>query len=478
LEYEKGKEPNFMLFDVCLESILGELTKEEKRILNELMDKTRIKKYGEHFSGDIKEIFTENNDEVKECINQFISFVKKIKEKQAESYSNNIPQLVIGLQSAVRRIIFNFFIWGRFYYPPFKDEIVGEHIYLLLEPYLDCLEKNAPEEFNKMNEFIYEAVMNKYKISFEELEKCKTQNKFALMRNGTATNELMKIPPKKKQQVAKLDVITNTANFNHDNFLVTFEKFSEIQGLRTSTKKLLDELMIKFTEGSGKSLVVNLSLDEHMDIRGLKDAKEARKQVREDLETLSNMTLTFNQKIDGKPKDFLNLKIIGTHGIKNGIISAAFDIGFHELILKYQPMPIPQVFLALNDNRNPNAYLLGRRISLHKNMNYGSKNEDIISVRTLLETCPNIPTKEEVAQKDRDYKRKIIEPFETGMNALEETEVLTWEYCHSKGEPLSDIELKTIDYEIFINLLIKITWTDYPIREIKKREVKTKKRKK
>ena len=466
-----------MLFTVSIESILGKLTSEEKRTFNEFEEKIKSKKFGEHFSGNLIEMFEENNDEVKEYVNQFIDFVTKIKEKQAEAYADNIPQLVTDLQSSVRRIIVNFFIWGNLSPSLFENEVVGGYIYALLKPYLKCLEKKSPEEFNKMDNFIYEAVMRKYRVSFEELDKSRNQNKFALMRNGTATNQLMKIPPKKRQQEAKLDALTNTAKFKHDNFLVTFEKFSEIQGLRTSTKKLLDELMIKFTEGNGKSLIVNLSLDEHMNIRGLKDQKEARKQVKEDLETLSNMTLTFNQKIDGKPKDFLNLKIIGTHGIKNGIISAAFDIGFHELILKYQPMPIPQAFLALNDNRNPNAYLLGRRISLHKNMNYGTKNEDIISVRTLLETCPNIPPKDEVAQKDRMYKQKIIEPFEIGMNALEETKIFTWEYCHSKGEPLTDEELKNMDYEIFINLLIKITWTDYPVREIKKREIKRKKKK-
>ena len=466
-----------MLFTVSYESILGKLTSEEKRTLNELEETIRNKKFGEHFSGNFAEMFEENNDEVKKYVNQFIDFVTKIKEKQAEAYSDNIPQLVTDLQSSVRRIIVNFFIWGNLSPSLFENEVVGGYIYAFLKPYLEYLEKKSPEEFNKMDNFIYEAVMRKYRISFEELDTSRDQNKFALMRNGTATNQLMKIPPKKKQQEAKLDVLTNTAKFKHDNFLVTFEKFSEIQGLRTSTKKLLDELMIKFTEGNGKSLIVNLSLDEHMNMRGLKDEKETRKQVKEDLETLSNMTLTFNQKIDGKPKDFLNLKIIGTHGIKNGIISAAFDIGFHELILKYQPMPIPQAFLALNDKHNPNAYLLGRRISLHKNMNYGTKNEDIISIRTLLETCPDIPKKEEVAQKDRMYKQKIIEPFEIGMNALEETKIFTWEYCHSKGEPLTDEELKTMDYEIFINLLIKITWTDYPVREIKKREIKRKKKK-
>ena len=466
-----------MLFTVNYESILKTLTPEEKHTLKELERKVKNKKYGEHFDGNVAKIFEENSDEVKEYVQKFSDTVKEIQEKQAETYSDNITQLVTDLQLAVRRIIVNFFIWGNLSPSLFEDEVVGGYIYTLLSPYLKYLEKKAPEEFNKMDNFIFEAVMKKYRVSFEELDTSRNQNKFALMRNGTATNQLMKIPPKKKQQEAKLDVLTNTAKFKHDNFLVTFEKFSEIQGLRTSTKKLLDELMIKFTEGNGKSLIVNLSLDEHMNMRGLKDEKEARKQVKEDLETLSNMTLTFNQKINGKPKDFLNLKIIGTHGIKNGIISAAFDIGFHELILKYQPMPIPQAFLALNDKHNPNAYLLGRRISLHKNMNYGTKNEDIISVRTLLETCPDIPAKEEVAQKDRMYKQKIIEPFEIGMNALEETKIFTWEYCHSKGEPLTDEELKTMDYEVFINLLIKITWTDYPVREIKKREIKRKKKK-
>jgi len=477
LAFNNGKKANFMLFTVSFDSILKTLTPEEKHTLKELERKVKNKKYGEHFDGNVAKIFEENSDEVKEYVQKFSDTVKEIQEKQAETYSDNITQLVTDLQLAVRRIIVNFFIWGNLSPSLFEDEVVGGYIYTLLSPYLKYLEKKAPEEFNKMDNFIYEAVMRKYRVSFEELDKSRNQNKFALMRNGTATNQLMKIPPKKRPQEAKIDVLTNTAKFNHDNFLVTFEKFSEIQGLRTSTKKLLDELMIKFTEGNGKNLIVNLSLDEHMDMRGLKDEKEARKQVREDLETLSNMTLTFNQKIDGKPKDFLNLKIIGTHGIKNGIISAAFDIGFHELILKYQPMPIPQAFLALNDKHNPNAYLLGRRISLHKNMNYGTQNEDIISVRTLLETCPDIPTKEEVAQKDRMYKQKIIEPFEIGMNALEETKIFTWEYCHSKGEPLTDEELKTMDYEVFINLLIKITWTDYPVREIKKREIKRKKKK-
>ena len=54
----------------------------------------------------------------------------------------------------------------------------------------------------------------------------------------------------------------------------------------------------------------------------------------------------------------------------------------------------------------------------------------------------------------------IIEPFERDMDALDEA--FTWEYCRSKGAPLTDEELTNMSYEIFKELLVKITWRAYP----------------
>ena len=93
-------------------------------------------------------------------------------------------------------------------------------------------------------------------------------------------------------------------------------------------------------------------------------------------------------------------------------------------------------------------------------MNVGKKNEDIIAVKTLLAAAPNLPSYEEVMNTDRALSRRIIEPFERDMDALEDT--LTWTYCRSNNTPLTDEELSSMSYDTFINLLIKIDWKQYP----------------
>ena len=59
-------------------------------------------------------------------------------------------------------------------------------------------------------------------------------------------------------------------------------------------------------------------------MRGLKDEKKARTQIKDDLEALHNLKFEkFTQPIHGKEEDFFNLYIIGSHAIKNGTINAS-----------------------------------------------------------------------------------------------------------------------------------------------------------
>ena len=46
------------------------------------------------------------------------------------------------------------------------------------------------------------------------------------------------------------------------------------------------------------------------------------------------------------------------------------------------------------------------------------------------------------------------------MDALSDT--IKWTYCHSNNTPLTDEELKSLDYSVFITLLIKTEWNEYP----------------
>jgi len=283
---------------------------------------------------------------------------------------------------------------------------------------------------------------------------------FSTIRQGTATNALTKIKPSTKRNTI-IDTITGTATITQGNLSITIPDFTKLTGFRTSTYQLLDALTVALTETGAKSPVVALSLEEYMKKRGLKDKKEARKQVTDDLETLFNATISFKEKRKkGQEQDFHDIRIIDSKGIRKGIITVTFGTAFYNILLGYPIMPYPAQLWELNSKRNPNSFYLLRKIAEHKNMNVGKKNEDIIAVKTLLAVAPNLPSYEEVMNTDRAISRRIIEPFERDMDALEDT--LTWTYCHSNNTPLTDEELSSMSYDTFISLLIKIDWKQYP----------------
>jgi len=283
---------------------------------------------------------------------------------------------------------------------------------------------------------------------------------FSTIRQGTATNALTKIKPSTKRNTI-IDTITGTATITQGNLSITIPDFTKLKGFRTSTYQLLDALTVALTETGAKSPAVALSLEEYMKKRGLKDKKEARKQVTDDLETLFNATISFKEKRkNGQEQDFHDIRIIDSKGIRKGIINVTFGTAFYNILLGYPIMPYPAQLWELNSKRNPNSFYLLRKIAEHKNMNVGKKNEDIIAVKTLLAAAPYLPSYEEVMNTDRAISRRIIEPFERDMDALEDT--LTWTYCHSNNTPLTDEELSSMSYDTFISLLIKIDWKQYP----------------
>ena len=283
---------------------------------------------------------------------------------------------------------------------------------------------------------------------------------FSTIRQGTATNTLTKIKPSTKRNTI-IDTITGTATITQGNLSITIPDFTKLTGFKTSTYQLLDALTVALTESGAKNPVVTLSLEEYMKKRGLKDKKEARKQVTDDLETLFNAKISFKEKRKkGQEQDFHDIRIIDSKGIRKGIITVTFGTAFYKILLGYPIMPYPAQLWELNSKRNPNSFYLLRKIAEHKNMNVGKKNEDIIAVKTLLAVAPYLPSYEEVMNTDRAISRRIIEPFERDMDALEDT--LTWTYCHSNNTPLTDEELSSMSYDTFISLLIKIDWKQYP----------------
>jgi hypothetical protein len=292
-------------------------------------------------------------------------------------------------------------------------------------------------------------------------ESPQTQNTFSTTRQGTATNQFTKVKTNKIN--TQIDPITGTANLTSGDFIVTMPNFNTLTELKTSTHKLLDAITVAFTESGAKSPIVTLSLEEYMNKCELKDRKEARKQAKADLETLFNARISFKEKRkNSQDLDYIDIRLCEAVGIRNGIINFNISNTFYNILLGYPIMPYPPQLWKLSARYNPNSYYLLRKISEHKNMNIGKKNEDVISVKTLLEATPVLPGYNEVMESDRRISSRIIEPFERDMNALENT--LIWQYCHRNNVPLTDEELAVFDYTVFESLLVKVTWKVYPER--------------
>lgn len=232
---------------------------------------------------------------------------------------------------------------------------------------------------------------------------------------------------------------------------IMIEQYSQLlAGVRTSAVKLLDCLQIKATEKSLSDTLVVLPLDEYMEMRGLKDKKEARKQIKNDFTAIDS---TYLEHKNGH--GWLRVHISGgTSGVKNGKIVFRFNTEYFELLklsgAKYLYMYYPQIALKLNDSYNPYSYFLCRRISEHKRMNLGKSNENIIRVETLLMNCANYPLYEDIVKDGGHLTKEFIEPFERDMDAL--NSVFNWQY--QDGQPAT--------YEEFWYSNVIINWHNYP----------------
>jgi hypothetical protein len=283
---------------------------------------------------------------------------------------------------------------------------------------------------------------------------------FSTIRQGTSTNALTKLRATEGKGLT-IDQITGDATIKNGNFILTIPKYEQLTGLKTSTYQLLDAITVALTESGAKSPTVILPLEEYMKRRGLKDRKEAKTQAKADMEILRGASFSWEERRGKKTESYSFVNLADSGEIRrNGDIVFTYGTTFYNILLGYPVMPYPAQLQTLNSKRNPNSYYLLRKIAEHKNMNIGKKNEDIIAVKTLLSIAPFLPTYEEVMETGRQLDQRIIKPFERDMDALETT--LSWHYCHSLEQPLTDEELNTMSYATFEGLMIHTEWRNYP----------------
>ena len=215
--------------------------------------------------------------------------------------------------------------------------------------------------------------------------------------------------------------------------------------LTVGEKKILAYLNHLATTGGygyepGRNCIVRTTVDEILEKRGLSPTDKNRRRVRQDIRTLARQAWEFESS---KTSEWLRIPLAGgaVKIRRGGEIEFTISADYMHAILSANAglLPMDPALLRTDDRRNPHAYVIGYKLTTHAYQNYSEANQCTLSVKSLLDYVESLPKPEELP--DKDYTRRIIEPMERDLNALIECGVLSWwDYCHAKGEPLTDSE--------------------------------------
>jgi hypothetical protein len=295
---------------------------------------------------------------------------------------------------------------------------------------------------------------------------------FSPMLQGTGPNRLTQISTRNADQ--PVDAITGLATITNGNLTVFIEKYNSLAGgLRISTHKLLDACTIALTAQNNyrKMLIpktlVTIPLEDYMHRCGIPMTKSSkdktRRKVKEDLETLFNTSIEWTEPSGKQTRDFAKMRICDMVGIKGGNILMNFSHALAQYLIDSYIMQYSLELFKVDD-RNPNTYYLGKKLLQHHSIDNNQKRgtANIISVRAALDSMPEIPTYKKVKRIGRQVEQRIISPFENTLNTLSGTVLTSWEYCNSKGTPLTDEQLKDFDYFVFIDCYINFEVLNAP----------------
>ena len=282
------------------------------------------------------------------------------------------------------------------------------------------------------------------------------------------------------------------------------DQIGEVMGLfDTSAKKILIAGLLYLTEQNyfrGGSANVNptvlVPLKEYGEVNGRQmtprkmETKEEQKKenrrikesvqlfrqnIRRDLTDLEKFSGTMEVTKGENAGEYVTLKIISSHSIKSGIIRINFDIDFARHVVNSYQMQFPPVLFRVS-NRKPNTFTIGWKIAFHNSIdsNHAAGTDCTLSVKSLLNEAPEIPTIEELrARKQRNWKDKIKKPLEKSLTELvNEYPILKkWEYRHPKtGQTYTAETAQALTWDVYSLLMIDWIMLKSPQGQLERRE--------
>lgn len=333
----------------------------------------------------------------------------------------------------------------------------------------------------------------------------KPQPAYIPMAHGRATDAFAFMSPKDME----VDRITGNANIDKFGVQLAIMKLEELNTmLSINTRKLLLFAIATFTQQNDfrhtKTQLprreVSIPLKEYAQLLGY-DIKEhetgtpeeaerekkrakneldnARKKIKKDLDLIHASTLTWEEPVKGKVKDYSRISLVTFTGIHNGEIKIAFSPEIAGYLAEKNVITQFPVKLLGLDARDPTPFYIGLKLIMHYNMdnNQIRGTNDRISIAKLLEVA-NLQSYEEVQAKDRGHwAERIKDPLEKALDTLTQEGILKdWKYTHAKGIPLTEEEAYNItnykDFEKLYLLFIPAEKVDHTERIEAKQEAR------
>lgn len=293
------------------------------------------------------------------------------------------------------------------------------------------------------------------------------ESKFSHIKQGTTTTALLTIRQNKENAI--IDNIAHTTKYVDGDFSMILRQNS----IKQSTKKVFTRILEEV--GKNPKREININFDDYAKVRGVKDKKKLRQQFKNDLMILQLTIISSTEKNAKEETRYFGINLFDKleydfHG------NATIKLGesFFEILKSNPTMLLPKAYYLTDDRNHPHTASFIETISRFKKMNIDKTNNDILSVETLINNCPTIPSYEEV-KNSRRYKERIIIPFDRDLEEVVNMGVIKeYIYYYENGKPLGNTAVTSLKYEDFIRCNIRFTWDEEP--QYKERKNKFKKR--
>ena len=189
------------------------------------------------------------------------------------------------------------------------------------------------------------------------------------------------------------------------------------------------------------------------------DMKNFRRKLKDSLLKLKTASITWEEKVKGKPKSFGGLNYIGAYELKGNELMIEFTLSMAQYLASLPIINYPRSLYALDD-KDYNAYAIGEAMCIHcsQDNNVMRGTEGKLRVETLLKST-SYPSYEEIKANRWRWTLYVKEPFENALDKLTQCGLVAdWVYCHEGGIELTDNEAAEIvdkGYTYFTSLIVK-----------------------